>query len=95
MSLLVLTDSAPNFLAHPILLSIFNHPEDTPIPKSLPYRPQLLVPQFLPPSSSLIKNEVCWSSVVAPQVKGLVLSLLWLGFDPWPQNFCMLWARPK
>ena len=21
--------------------------------------------------------------------------LLWLGFDPWPGNFCMLWVRLK
>ena len=21
--------------------------------------------------------------------------LLWLGFSPWPGNFCMLWAWPK
>ena len=24
-----------------------------------------------------------------------MLSLLWLRFDPWPQNFCMPWAWPK
>ena len=23
-------------------------------------------------------------------IKDLALSLLWLGFDPWPGNFCML-----
>ena len=28
-------------------------------------------------------------------VKDLELSLLWLGFDPWPGNFHMLWAWPK
>ena len=28
-------------------------------------------------------------------VKDLVLSLLWLGFDPWCRNFCMLWAWGK
>ena len=22
-------------------------------------------------------------------------SLLWQGFDPWPWNFCILWAQPK
>ena len=22
-------------------------------------------------------------------------SLLWHGFEPWPRNFCMPWARPK
>lgn len=22
-------------------------------------------------------------------------SLLWLGFDPWPGNFCILWVQPK
>ena len=35
------------------------------------------------------------SSLMAPQIKDLALSLLWLwlllwcGFDPWPRNFCM------
>ena len=28
-------------------------------------------------------------------VKESALSLLWLGFDPWPRNFHMLWAQPK
>ena len=28
-------------------------------------------------------------------VKDPALSLLWLGFDPWPGNFCMLQAWPK
>ena len=28
-------------------------------------------------------------------VKDLVLSLLWLGFHPWPKNFCMPGVRPK
>ena len=32
------------------------------------------------------------NSLVAQQVKDLALSLLRLGFDPWPGNF---WARPK
>ena len=38
---------------------------------------------------------------MAQWVKGLVMSLqrlgslLWLGFNPWPGNFGMLWARPK
>ena len=37
----------------------------------------------------------------AQWVKALVLlqlwhrSLLWLGFDPWPRNFHMLWVQPK
>ena len=41
------------------------------------------------------------SSLVAQWVKDLVLSLqqlgllLWHRFDPWPRNFCMLWAQPK
>ena len=39
--------------------------------------------------------------MVAQRVKDPVLSLqqlgllLWHGFDPWPQNFHMLWAWPK
>ena len=42
-----------------------------------------------------------WSSLVAQWVKDLVWSLPWLGslwwcgFDPWPQNFSKLGARPK
>ena len=32
---------------------------------------------------------------MAQWVKGTVLSLLWLRFDPWPWNFCMLWVGPK
>ena len=35
------------------------------------------------------------SSLVAEQVKDLVWSLLWRGFNPWPRNFHMLWAQPK
>ena len=35
------------------------------------------------------------SSLVAQQVKGPALSLLWHGFIPWPRNFCMPWAGPK
>ena len=40
-------------------------------------------------------------SLVAPQVKDLVLSLQQLesllchGFDPWPRNLHMLWKQPK
>ena len=42
-----------------------------------------------------------WSSLVAQQIKDLVLSLQWLrlllwrGFDPWPGKFHMLQAQPK
>ena len=36
-----------------------------------------------------------WSSLVAQLVRDLVLSLLWHGFDPWPQNFCTPQAQPK
>ena len=32
---------------------------------------------------------------MALAVKDLALSLLWLGFRPWPGNFCMLLAQPK
>ena len=32
---------------------------------------------------------------MAQCIKDPVLSLLWLGFDPWPRNFCILWAWPK
>ena len=34
-----------------------------------------------------------WSSLVAQWAKDL--SLPWRGFDPWPQNFQMLWTWPK
>ena len=42
-----------------------------------------------------------WSSPVVQWVKDLASSLqrlgslLWCQFNPWPRNFCMLWARPK
>ena len=42
-----------------------------------------------------------WSSLVAQQIKDLLLSLPWLGlllrhrFDPWPGKFCMPWTLPK
>ena len=45
------------------------------------------------------RNRI-WEFPVAQLVKDLSLpllrlrSLLWCGFDPWPENFCMLWARP-
>ena len=29
------------------------------------------------------------------EVKDFVLSLLWLGLDPWPRSFCILWSWPK
>ena len=41
-----------------------------------------------------------WSSLVAQQIKDLVLLLLWLGlllwywFSPWPSNFYIPWASP-
>ena len=35
------------------------------------------------------------SSLMAQQVKDLVLSLLWHRFNTWPGKFCMPWARPK
>ena len=41
------------------------------------------------------------SSLVAPWVEDLVLSLLqlgslvWFGFNPWPKNFYMPWVWPK
>lgn len=47
------------------------------------------------------KRGPYWSSRVAPWVKDLVCSLLWLGslpwcvFHPWPQNICVLWVQPK
>ena len=31
----------------------------------------------------------------SPAAKDLALSLLWLEFDPWPENFPMPWAQPK
>ena len=35
------------------------------------------------------------SSLVASQVKDLALSLLWLGFSPWPGSVYLLWVRLK
>ena len=35
------------------------------------------------------------NSLVAQQVKDPGLSLVWLGVNPWPWNFCMPWAWPK
>ena len=35
------------------------------------------------------------SSLTAQWVKNLVVSLLWFGFNPWPQNFCTPRAQPK
>ena len=32
---------------------------------------------------------------MAHQVRDLVVSLLWHGFDPWPRNFHRLWVCPK
>ena len=32
---------------------------------------------------------------MAQWVKNPALSLLWLRFDPWPENFHMLWEGPK
>ena len=34
-------------------------------------------------------------SLVAQQVEGLVVTLLWHGFDPWHRNFHVLQAWPK
>lgn len=34
-------------------------------------------------------------SLMVQQVKDLALSLLCLGFDPWPGNFNMLWVQLK
>ena len=49
----------------------------------------------------MVDNRKSWSSLVLWQDKDLALSLLWLrlllwyGFDPWPGNVHMPWARPK
>ena len=41
---------------------------------------------------SKLKNR---NSLVSQCLKDLILSLLWLAFDPWPGKFCMPWPRPK
>ena len=47
------------------------------------------------------KQKIIGSSLVVQWVKDLVLSLQWLRsllwyvLDPWPRNFCMLWAWPQ
>ena len=33
--------------------------------------------------------------MVTQQIKDLVSSLLWLGFDPWPRNFDRSQVEPK
>ena len=40
-------------------------------------------------------KDSCWSSLVTQQVKDLVLPRLRYVFEPWPQNFCVLRARPR
>ena len=42
----------------------------------------------------VLKNAQAWEFPSGLVVKDLALSLWWLGFDPWPKNFCMSWARP-
>ena len=36
-----------------------------------------------------------WSTLEEQWVKGLALSLLWYGFDPWPGNFYTLRVQPR
>ena len=38
----------------------------------------------------LLEKSKLKSSLVVQQVKDQASSLLWLRFDPWPRNFCML-----
>ena len=45
--------------------------------------------------SSSFQKYTCRSSLVAQQVKDLVLSLLRCGFSPWPGNFHILWSQPQ
>ena len=40
-------------------------------------------------------KNISWSSLVVQGVKDPALSLLWLGFEPWPENFYMLQMPPK
>ena len=53
------------------------------------------------PIKPTLGHRALWSSLVAQWVKDHALtpqwlrSLLWHGFNPWPKNFCMPWARPK
>ena len=48
-----------------------------------------------------LNKDINWSFHVVLQVKDLVLpeeqlgSLLWHGFDPWPENSHMSWAQTK
>ena len=39
-----------------------------------------------------MKKNGLWKFPGGLGVKDLVLSLLWLGFDPWPRKFCMSWV---
>ena len=45
--------------------------------------------------AKVISKDAVLESPGGPVVKDLVLSLLWLRFNPWPENFCMPWAWPK
>ena len=42
-----------------------------------------------------IKNETLGMEFPGGLVVKYLLSVLWLGFDPWLGNFCVLWAQPK
>ena len=54
------------------------------------------IPGFLYPFvGSFIIWVVSRNSLVARQLKDLALSPMWLEFDPWPENFHMLWVRPN
>ena len=46
---------------------------------------------------STVNNKVRSSLVAQDQALSLQWfgSLLWLRFNPWPRNLCMLWAWPK
>ena len=61
----------------------------------------IIIKIFLTMNYTWIKRRILQKFLVAQQVKDLgspLLCLGWLlclGFDPWPGNFCMLWAWPK
>lgn len=75
------------FMTCPSLLSC---PQSLPLGTLSQDHPLLGLTPLTPTSN----KKGPWRSLVARQVKGPVLSLLWCGLDPWPGNFCMLWAWP-
>ena len=63
------------------------------------YPPQILYYLYFSPMSLFLSGTsiklVSWEFPRGLVVKDLVLSLLWLRFDPWPRHFHVPWTWPK